>query len=272
MPELPEVETVVRDLAPLVTGARITRVQLWDPTLVRYPKEEAFGRRLTGRIIRSIGRRGKYIRIELDQDLTWLVHLRMTGRLVARLEPQERYRRAQFDLDNGEVLYYCDLRRFGDMWVLWPGEEEFGLGYTRLGPEPLNEEFSAAWLGAKFSGRKGAVKSLLLDQGIVAGLGNIYVDESLHLAGINPARPGGSLKRKEIGNLVQAVKEVLGEAIEGRGTTFRDYRGGLGEAGEHQLRLRVYGRAGQPCRRCGQNLAKLKIGGRTTVFCPHCQD
>lgn len=272
MPELPEVETIVRDLAPLVVGARITRVQVWDPNLVRYPKEGDFNRRLTGGIIRSIGRRGKYICIKLNQGLTWLVHLRMTGRLVAKLEPQERYRRAQFTLDNGNTLYYCDLRRFGDMWALWPGEEDFGLGFVRLGPEPLGKEFSTGWLKAKIAGRRGPVKSLLLDQSIVAGLGNIYADESLYLAGIRPDRPGNSLKEKEVKTLVQAINTVLCQAIEGRGTTFRDYRGGLGETGEHQLRLKVYGKAGQPCDCCGKILVKYRIGGRTTVFCPHCQD
>lgn len=271
MPELPEVQTIVSDLAPLLTGARILRVQVWDSLLVRFPEGEDFNRRLTGSIIRAMTRRGKYIVIGLDQDLTWLVHLRMTGRMLARLEQGERHLRAQFTLDNGICLSYCDLRRFGDMWAFFPGEEEHLGGFQTLGPEPLSEAFNRDWLMTTFAGRKAAVKALLLNQCIVAGLGNIYVDEALFMAGIHPARPGCSLTPEECGTLVEAVKTIIQRAIFGRGTTFRDYRSGLGTAGEYQQLLQVYGRKGEPCANCGGMLESNRIGGRTTVYCPRCQ-
>lgn len=271
MPELPEVETIVSDLAPLLTGARIIRAQVWDPRLVRFPGAEDFNRRLTGRIIRGMRRRGKYVVIELDQGLTWLVHLRMTGRLLTRLEPGERHLRAQFTMDNGICLSYCDLRRFGDMWAFFPGEEEHLGGFQTLGPEPLGTEFNPDWLLTAFAGRKAAVKALLLNQCIVAGLGNIYADEALFLAGIHPGRQGCSLTAEECGTLAESVKTVIRGAISGRGTTFRDYRSGLGTRGNYQQRLQVYGRAGEPCARCGETLERMRVGGRTSVFCPQCQ-
>lgn len=271
MPELPEVETIVRDLAPLVEGTRIVRVQVWDPLLAAFPSGEDFNRRLTGGIIRTIRRRGKYLCFELGQGLLWLVHLRMTGRLVAQLTPMERHRRAQFTLDNGGALFYCDLRRFGDMWALWPGEERHAKGFIALGPEPLSEQFSVQWLRGKLANRKAPVKALLLDQRLVAGLGNIYTDEALFEAGVDPRREGGSLDQEECRKLVREIKAVLTEAIINKGTTFRDYRGGLGQAGGYQDQLLVYGRGGRPCPRCGELLQKDRVGGRGTVFCRRCQ-
>lgn len=272
MPELPEVETIVADLAPTLTGARITGVLVQDPRLVRFPGGEDFNRRLTGRVILGMKRRGKYIVFELDQGLTWLVHLRMTGRLLTRLAPEERHLRARFCLDTGRSLYYCDLRRFGGMWAYWPGEEEGLGGFPALGPEPLSSGFDGDWLVRRLAGRQGPLKALLLDQGVVAGLGNIYTDEALFQAGLSPKRPGGSLSAQECGALARAVKDVLARAIRSRGTTFRDYQTGLGTPGRHQDELAVYGRGGQPCRHCGKPLEKARVGGRTTVFCPGCQE
>lgn len=271
MPELPEVETIVTDLAPVLTGARVVRVQVQDPLLVRFPGGEDFSRRLTGRIVRKVKRRGKYILIEMDQGLTWLVHLRMTGRLLAQLVPGERHLRARFSLDTGASLYYCDLRRFGGMWAYWPGEEGCLGGFSALGPEPLSAEFDGDWLVRRLTGRPGPLKALLLNQSVVAGLGNIYTDEALFRAGLCPQRQGGSLSPQECQDLADAVKAVLAQAIEDRGTTFRDFRTGLGTQGKHQHELAVYGRAGEPCHRCGELLLKKQIGGRTTVYCPECQ-
>ena len=272
MPELPEVETIVGDLAPLIVGARIIRVRIRDPLLVSFPSRTGFNRRLTGGIIQGISRRGKYIEIKLEQGLMWLVHLRMTGRLQAGQTIEERHRRGRFTLDNGVILHYFDLRRFGQMWAFWPGEEGNLGGYCRLGPEPLSPKFDGSWLATEFAHRKAPVKSLLLDQGIVAGLGNIYTDEALFRAGIDPGRGGCSLTASDCQNLAEAIKGVLAQAIGGRGTTFRDYRSGRGTAGEYQRQLRVYGRAGQPCSCCGRVLEKIRLGGRGTVYCPHCQD
>lgn len=269
MPELPEVETIVRDLAPAMRGARIIRVQVHDPLLVRFPDQEGFRRRLLGRIICRVERRGKYIIIGLDQGLNWLVHLRMTGQLLA--QPGAGADRALIRLDNGTDLHYCDLRRFGNMWAIWPGEEVETGGYQRLGPEPLAPDFDDDWLATVFARRVAPLKSLLLDQTIVAGLGNIYTDEALFAAKLAPRRRASSLSKGEREALVQGIKQVLSRAIRGRGTTFRDYRSGLGTAGGFQNCLNVYGRGGQSCRRCGSTLSKDRIGGRTTVFCPTCQ-
>jgi formamidopyrimidine-DNA glycosylase len=271
MPELPEVQTIVRDLAPLVTGRRITQVQVLDPLLVRFPDREEFARRLTGTKITEISRRGKYIVISTDEELTWLIHLRMTGRLTPNLDAGERHLRASFTLEDGQIIYYCDLRRFGDMWAWYPGEDARLGGYALLGPEPLHQDFCPTWFGQVLKQRKAPIKGLLLDQKVVAGLGNIYVDEALFLAGIDPRRTGSSLTEEEQARLCQAVRGVLGNAIEARGTTFRDYRTGLGDSGGFQFSLNVYGRGGQDCRACGGELSRERIAGRTTVWCSRCQ-
>lgn len=271
MPELPEVETIVNDLRPVLEGRQIIGLHVNDPLLVRFPQREDFHRRLMGRIIIALTRRGKYIAGQLNGGLTWLIHLRMTGRLLTGLTPGEKYQRARFNFDDGSELWYCDLRRFGDMWAFWPGEEEHLGGFVSLGPEPLSGEFNRRWLSRALAGRKASIKALLLNQAIVAGLGNIYVDEALFRAGIFPGASGGSLSDDQCDSLVVAVKEVLSAAIEGRGTTFRDYRSGLGTAGLFQDRLQVYGRGGLPCLICGSALEKVREGGRTTVYCPRCQ-
>lgn len=271
MPELPEVETIVNDLRPFLEGRRIVRVQVWDPLLLRFPGQEDFSRRLLGRVVTGLARRGKYIVISLSGGLTWLVHLRMTGRLLTALAEGERHQRAQLCLDDGTSLWYCDLRRFGDMWAFWAGEEEHLGGYVNLGPEPLSADFNWDWLRKVLAGRKAPVKALLLDQEVVAGLGNIYVDEALFRAGIYPGSPGGNITETQCRVLVTAVKDVISSAICGRGTTFRDYRSGLGTAGQYQGQLQVYGRAGEPCLECGTTLEKFRAAGRTTVHCPNCQ-
>lgn len=271
MPELPEVETIVNDLRPRLLGRRVETARVLDQLLIRFPRPREFTSRLVGRTIHSLSRRGKYIVIGMDCHLTWLVHLRMTGRMLLALSPGERYVRARFKFDDGTVLWYCDLRRFGDMWAWHPGEDACLGGYLLLGPEPLDSGFSPRSLQDAAAKRRTAVKNLLLDQRVVAGLGNIYADEALFAAGIHPNTPAYALTRRQCEKLCRGVQEVLLAAIEGRGTTFRDYRSGRGDAGRYQHSLRVYGRRGQPCVRCGTLLEGRKIGGRSTVFCPVCQ-
>lgn len=271
MPELPEVETIVTDLRPRLQGRKVLRAEVSDPLLVRFPPKGQFEARLPGRAIEAISRRGKYIVIGLEGRLTWLIHLRMTGRLLLALPPGEAHARARFDLAGGSVLWYCDLRRFGDMWAWFPGEDANLGGFLHLGPEPLSSDFSARWLCSVAATRRTAVKNLLLDQRVVAGLGNIYADEALFAAGIHPGTPSNSLSLRQYKALCQAVKDVLQAAIQGRGTTFKDYRNGLGAAGGYQHSLQVYGRRGQLCLCCKTPLAGCKIGGRSTVYCPHCQ-
>ncbi|MTI96219.1 MAG: bifunctional DNA-formamidopyrimidine glycosylase/DNA-(apurinic or apyrimidinic site) lyase [Firmicutes bacterium] len=271
MPELPEVQTVVADLEPHLIGRRVESVTVDDPLLVRFPQQAEFCRRLEGKEILTVTRRGKYIVIGLEQQLTWMIHLRMTGRLLLNLAKEEKYLRAWFRLDDGTTVWYCDLRRFGDMWAWYPGEETQLGGFIDLGPEPLADDFCSTWLLGRAANRRAPVKTLLLDQRVVAGLGNIYVDEALFLAGIDPRRPASSISAAEAETLCLTIREVLSGAISARGTTFRDYRSGRGTSGEYQQKLNVYGRSGEPCRECGARLASVRIGGRSSVYCPRCQ-
>ncbi len=270
MPELPEVETIVRELQPRLQGREVVQATVWDELLVRFPGISEFQKRLLRRID-SVSRRGKYIVINMENRLTWLIHLRMTGKLLVQQPDDTRHLRAKFCLDDGSGLWYVDMRRFGDMWGFYPGEDACLGGFASLGPEPLESGFSAQWLQQQGVRRNIAIKSLLLDQKVVAGLGNIYADEALFVAGINPGMQASSLSQDQYVALTGAIKDVITAAVEARGTTFRDYRTADGQSGSYQQRLLVYARKGQDCCRCGAALAGLRLGGRSTVFCPHCQ-
>jgi len=296
MPELPEVETIRRTLEPLVRDQKITAVEVLDRTCVGFPDPESFQDRLAGHYVAGLERRGKYLIWELAQNrqpsgLVLVVHLRMTGRLVYKRadEPPDRYRRLVLRLENGDLVEYADLRRFGRLWLLSSDQQSAAAvtktassateaaanggpkGLWGLGPEPLAEEFSASYLRAVCTGRRAAIKSLLLAQEHVAGVGSIYADEALFRAGVHPARPAGTLDEREIGRLVDSLKSVLAEAIQHRGTTFSDYRDGRGRRGEFYDRLAVYGREGKPCPRCGSIISRGRAGGRSYRFCPQCQ-
>ena len=270
MPELPEVETIVRELQPRLQGRTIVQACVWDELLVRFPSTVEFQKRLLRRI-ESVGRRGKYIVMNLEGQLTWLIHLRMTGQLLVRQPEDTPHLRARFDMDDGSWLWYLDVRRFGDMWAFLPGEDARLGGFVALGPEPLGPEFSGQWLYQRGRCRRIPLKCLLLDQKVVAGLGNIYADEALFVAGINPCLPASALAPEHYEALAQAIKGVIAAAVKSRGTTFRDYRTADGKSGDYQQRLSVYGRKGQHCRRCGDLLTGTTLAGRSTVFCPRCQ-
>ncbi|HKK08581.1 MAG TPA: bifunctional DNA-formamidopyrimidine glycosylase/DNA-(apurinic or apyrimidinic site) lyase [Gemmatimonadota bacterium] len=274
MPELPEVETIRRDLAPEIGGRTITAARIHQPDIVLPPDDpDRFARRVTGRRIERVDRRAKYLLLRLAGRVVVQVQLRMTGRFAVGEtlpDPEEfSHVAAELDLDDGRTLFYDDVRRLGGLRTMdaetWDGEA------ARLGPEPLEGTFTTDALGRELAGRKAPVKNLLLDQRRVAGLGNIYAAEALHAAGIDPRRPGGSLSGADLAELHGAIRRTLEAALEGAGTTFRDYRAVNGRSGRFQERLRVYGREGEPCRRCGTAVERIVQAGRSTFFCPGCQ-
>ncbi len=275
MPELPEVETVAADLRPHLVGRTVRSCEVRFPTIVRHPDPDRFAALLTGRRIEALTRRGKYILHHLDggDDLVLVVHLGMTGqwRCVPAGLPEPDHLHAVIDLDDGTQLRYRDVRRFGRL--LLGSEEELVAArkLPRLGPEPIDPAFTAADLYRRLHVRRAPLKALLLDQMLVAGVGNIYADESCFRARVRPDRPANELSRRAVGRLHAALGELLREAIENRGSSVDDYRDAWGEMGREQHLLRVYGRGGQPCLRCGRALAVVRLAGRTTVFCRRCQ-
>lgn len=273
MPELPEVETVRRTLLPKLVGHVITGVELFWPRAIRFPEPETFAAELRGRRVLDLERRGKHLILRLSEGRSLVVHLRMTGRLLYRDEGDEvsPYTTVLLRLDRGKALHFVDVRKFGVMHLVCPGEWDRVTSLAGIGAEPLSEEFALEYLEAALAAGKGPVKGRLLDQRRIAGLGNIYVDEALHRAGIYPGRPAGSLSRAELEKLHQAIRQVLAEGIEHRGTSVRDYVDGDGRAGAFQQRLRVYQRTGLPCLACGTPIRRTVLAGRGTFFCPRCQ-
>jgi formamidopyrimidine-DNA glycosylase len=274
MPELPEVETIRARLEPRLTGRRFERVEIADPRLTRPEPPEAIAAALEGEQVRAVGRRGKYLVVEFESGCHLLIHLRMTGNVEypARggLET-DPYRRAVVRLDDGSDVAYRDVRRFGTWTLLEPGELADYFQARRLGSEPLERTFNVRALARAFAGRRAPVKAALLDQRAAAGIGNIYADEALWRARIHPLRPAGSLTADEIARLRKAIRAALEMGIERQGATLRDYRDPDGTQGRMQDEFRVYGRAGEPCHRCGTQIDKIRAGGRGTWYCPTCQ-
>jgi len=273
MPELPEVETVRRTLQPKLTGLTITGVHLYLPKIVRTPGPEEFKKIITNKKILKIDRRGKYLLLSLSGGYTLAVHLRMTGRLVyvAGDAPPTKHTHIILQLDNGNRLIFTDMRQFGGMWLVPTVALDSLSGYKDLGVEPLDKCFTRDFFKKELCRRRTRIKSLLLNQTFIAGLGNIYADEVLHRAGINPERQAETLKPRETARLHHAIIDVLMEAIDNRGTTVRDYIDGNGVAGTYQELLRVYQREGKPCLHCGQVITRKKVGGRSSYYCPACQ-
>ena len=287
MPELPEVETVRRGLEPHLAGARLVRVVANRPDL-RFPLPEGFVQRLTGARVLSLSRRGKHILAPTDRDTTLVMHLGMSGRftveageapsrapgsfaLAAPADPKHAH--VLFETDGGALLTYYDARRFGYMELVDTAEFERHPRFAAMGPEPLGPDFDANLLARAFAGRRQGPKTLLLDQAVVAGLGNIYVCEALHRARISPTRPAGEIGRRKLVALARAVREVLAEAIEAGGSTLRDYAGVEGAMGYFQHDFRVYGREGEACPTpgCQGRVERIVQAGRSTFFCPVCQ-
>ncbi|MCG9969382.1 DNA-formamidopyrimidine glycosylase [Pelotomaculum terephthalicicum JT] len=273
MPELPEVETIMRTLQPKLTGLKFIDAQIMLPKIIRTPDIDEFKEKITGKKILKINRRGKYLLFILSDGLNLVFHLRMTGSLVycQQNESLSKYTHIILVLNNGFHLRYADMRQFGRIWLLPASSMNDLTGYKNLGIEPLEAVFTLSYLKKELKRRHVRIKSLLLDQTFIAGLGNIYTDEVLHRAEINPERLANTLTPREITRLYHAVRDVLQEGIENRGTTVRDFIDGNGRPGGYQKLLRVYHREGKPCRCCGQNIVRKKIGGRSTYFCPACQ-
>lgn len=271
MPELPEVETVARGLRQPLLGRTITCVTAHWPRTVAYPDLDEFSERLAGRQVVSVGRRGKYVIVGLDQG-TLLIHLKMSGRLrvVPSGEPLDKHTHTYFGLDDGQQLRFQDVRKFGRVYLV-DDPEQVTAG---LGPEPLADDFSLDDFRRLLARRSGRLKSLLLNQSFLAGLGNIYADESLFVAKLHPLRKADTLTPDEQARLYRAIRTVLTQAVEGRGTTLDDqgYVDARGQAGAYQDQIAVYGRKGQPCPSCHTSIVRIVVGGRSTHFCPRCQE
>ncbi|MBW6416205.1 bifunctional DNA-formamidopyrimidine glycosylase/DNA-(apurinic or apyrimidinic site) lyase [Celeribacter sp. PS-C1] len=282
MPELPEVETVRRGLEPSMAGVRITQADVNRPDL-RWPFPERMAERLTGARVERLRRRSKYILADLDTAETLLIHLGMSGRMTVSGDPLgqfvhdhpalEKHDHVVFHMENGARVTFNDPRRFGAMDMMATGEEAAHPLLAKLGPEPLGNAFSEDHLIAKLKGKNTPIKSALLDQHVVAGLGNIYVCEVLFRAGIHPARKVSRISDARIATLVPIIREVLLEAIEAGGSSLKDFRQADGELGYFQHNFRVYGREGQPCVApdCASVVKRITQSGRSSFFCPSCQ-
>jgi formamidopyrimidine-DNA glycosylase len=287
MPELPEVETVARQLEPELEGHRIEELEVLDERWSRPMPAAALGAAVSGATIEGLGRRGKYLLLGLDGGRTLVMHLRMTGNLVLVegdevLDPSEgrllyqgerttsaKHLRARFRLDDGRELWFTDPRRFGEAFLI--DDADLPLRFERLGVEPLSPEFTVAALGAMAAGRTAPLKSFLLDQSRIAGVGNIYADEALYRARLHPLSPAGSMKPEHLEALRDAVVAALEAGIDAGGSSIDDYRDGRGEKGTMQEKFLVHTREGEPCPSCEGRIVRIVVGGRSTYFCPSCQ-
>lgn len=272
MPELPEVETVARSLAPQLVGRQIVVIERLDwERMVETPALDHFRELIIGRQIRRVGRRAKWVLIELDAGWTLTIHLRMSGHLTVH-GPDETARphvHLVLQLSGGKRLFFDDERKFGRVRLL----DAAGLAALDAahGPEPLDEHFGVADLANILTGRRTKIKQLLLDQRLLAGMGNIYVSEALWIARLHPLLPAGAVDLQEVGALHTAIRQVLNQAIAHEGSSLRNYRDGYGRRGQNQEHFLVYDRANQPCQRCGTLIERLVIAQRSSFFCPLCQ-
>jgi len=288
MPELPEVETVARQLGPELEGRRIERLAVLDERWSRPVPPGRMEAAVSGRRIEGLGRRGKYLLLGLDGAQTLVMHLRMTGNLVLvegerKLDPSEgmrlyegersaseRFLRARFDLDDGRGLWFTDPRRFGEAFVI--DDDELPVRFAGLGVEPLSPDFTTEELDAQAGGRKAPLKSFLLDQARIAGVGNIYADEALFRARLHPLSPAGSMRPEHAEALRDGIVAALEAGLEHGGASIDDYRDGRGERGEMQNEFLVHTREGEPCpREDGGTIVRIVVGGRSTYYCPNCQ-
>jgi formamidopyrimidine-DNA glycosylase len=287
VPELPEVETVCRQLEPEIEGRRIERLEVLDARWCRPMAPAELEAAVAGARIEGLGRRGKYLLLGLDGERTLVMHLRMTGNLILvegerKLDPSEgrrlyeaerstsvRHLRARFRLDDGRQLWFTDPRRFGEAFLI----DDAGLDarFVKLGVEPFSEEFTPEALGRMVAGRTAPLKSFLLDQSGIAGVGNIYADEALFRARLHPLSPAGSMKAGHLEALRDAVVAALEAGIDGGGASIDDYRDGRGEKGTMQDEFLVHTREGEPCPRCDGMIARIVVSGRSTYYCPNCQ-
>lgn len=273
MPELPEVETVRRVIEPQIRGLAIESVAVRRPEIVAHPAADEFCGRLKGRRFERMERRGKFLIARLEDGQRMIFHLRMTGCLLLAPAglPEEKHTHLVFQLEDGRELRFSDTRRFGRFWLLQEGEEDVYSGIGKLGKEPFDPDFSAEYLIGRLGKRKKSIKECLLEQGVVAGIGNIYSDEILFAARICPTRPAGSLSGEEWKRLSAAVSERLSFFIEKNAITPEEYLRTRGRDYRNTPFLQVYGHEGDPCPVCGNPLRRIVIGGRSSTYCPGCQ-
>jgi formamidopyrimidine-DNA glycosylase len=266
MPELPEVETIKNEITPYVSGRRISGVELFWERIVKEPSAEEFRARVTGQTITAVTRRGKYLFFHLNGGELLVMHMKMTGSLL--VNPSDgQYTRAIIHLDNGTEIHFRDPRKFGVMWL---APDELGV-YKKLGPEPLDEGFTIDTLARILDKRTAPVKPVLLNQGLIAGIGNMYADESFFEAKIHPERPAGSLTREETGRLYRAIRKVLRRALASKGASVRNYIRPDGNPGTAHDEFNVAHGTGKNCPRCGTPIKRIVVRGRGTYYCPHCQ-
>lgn len=271
MPELPEVETIARDLKAKITGFKIEEVQVLDPRVIRHVRPDDFVRRLKGRVIASVSRRGKAIIIRFfDSADQWIVQLGMTGQMIVSGDPApSRGTKVTLRLSNNSALHYNDYRMFGRLQIV--GDLKEISYFKKIGPEPLEKKFSVSWLSGALKKHNSPIKPLLLNQNFVAGIGNIYASEILFESGIHPSRKASDLKDKEIALLHAATRKILKMAVRLRGSSVNTYRDANGQKGKFVNRIRVYGRENESCLICGTALVREMQGGRSTFYCGKCQ-
>jgi len=272
MPELPEVETIRRGLLEKVKGKRVSRVKVEKEKSLKMVSPSEFERRLVGKIFSDIKRRGKYLIICLDSESTLVIHLKLTGRLIfSKSGEMPKYTKIVFTFDDGSQLFFSDMRGFGEVHLVEGTNFQTIPGLAEIGPEPLESNFNAEALVHLLEKRRGKIKPVLMDQRVIAGLGNIYSQEILFRAGIHPERDASTLSKEEIKTIYENLTTVLGEAITLKGTSTDAYVDLNGRKGNFEVRLQVYGREDQACSKCGSPIRKKKIAGRGTYFCPECQ-
>ena len=273
MPELPEVETIVRDLKKELTGQKILKIEILDKKSARFLKKD-FLKRVKGKIIKSVGRRAKLIIITLDEGQYLVFHLKITGQLILKeaAAAPDKFTRLVFCLSGRKKLLFNDLRKFGYLKLFNKEELKAELKRLNFGPEPLEKSFTLPVFESILKKRKKMpVKPLLMEQSLIAGIGNIYASEACFLAGIKPTRRAGRIKKEEVKKLYQAVIKVLKESIKCRGTSADDYLDAFGREGTYEEKLRVYGRKQEKCRRCPEKIIRIAQAGRGTFYCPACQ-
>lgn len=268
MPELPEVETLRRQLQPVARGQKITNVQVFEPRL-RFPVDQSFSQTLKGQIIADVARRGKYLLFHLRNESVWLVHLGMSGRLLWSGLDHKYFTHISWEvgLENDHSMVYSDARRFGFTRIFPAGQSYL----DNLGPEPLERGWNSVYLQEKLCHKTRDIKNILMDQAVVAGIGNIYANEILFHAQIHPLKPGNELNGQNIEDVIRASRKVLREAIRFQGTSISDFLNMNGKQGRFQKRFFVYARSGLACKTCGQTIQKDKNSGRSFFYCPQCQ-
>jgi len=273
MPELPEIETVKNTLMPLICGKRIMSCHINRGDVIKHPEPVDFACRIKGRRISEISRRGKYLLIHMDDQSTLAAHLRMTGRMLCTPAdyPNKPHTHVVFSIEGGRELRFADTRRFGCLWLIERCETDDFTGMQKLGIEPLSDALTAQYLKEKLAKRNISIKQGILDQAVLAGLGNIYADETLFAAELCPYRKTNTLAEADWQRLAEVIPPILLSSIANNGTTFSDYLDGEGKEGQNLPFLQAYRREGLPCKRCGTTMVRIKVGGRSTFYCPACQ-